>query len=205
MTTKHRSDTTLVGYARVSTRRQSTDMQTSALERAGCVRIFTEVASGKRGSRRLVLDECLAYLRPGDTFVVWKLDRLGRSVRFVHEFVDALAERGIGFRSVTEGFDTTTPAGKFMLTMLAACAELERDIIRERVREGLDEAAEQGRKGGRPRSLNQAQTALVRRERSAGIPASEIARNLGVSTGTVYRVLRADETVEVPVLGGTTR
>ena len=130
----------LLGYARVSTTDQHLHVQLDALERAGCYRVFTETASGARADRP-VLEQVLDQLRPGDTLVVWKLDRLGRSLRHLVDTVTWLAERGIGFRSLQEAIDTTTPGGKLVFHVFAALAEFERDLIRERTAAGLTATA----------------------------------------------------------------
>jgi DNA invertase Pin-like site-specific DNA recombinase len=139
----------LLGYARVSTTDQQPQLQVDALQRAGCYRVFTETASGAR-SDRPVLDQLLDQLRPGDTLVVWKLDRLGRSLRHLVDTVTGLAECGVGFRSLQEAIDTTTPGGKLVFHVFAALAEFERDLIRERTSAGLAAARARGRQGGRP-------------------------------------------------------
>jgi DNA invertase Pin-like site-specific DNA recombinase len=139
----------LLGYARVSTTDQQPQLQVDALTGAGCYRVFTETASGARADRP-VLEQVLDQLRPGDTLVVWKLDRLGRSLRHLVDTVTGLAERGIGFRSLQEAIDTTTPGGKLVFHVFAALAEFERDLIRERTSAGLAAARVRGRHGGRP-------------------------------------------------------
>jgi DNA invertase Pin-like site-specific DNA recombinase len=139
----------LLGYARVSTTDQQPQLQVDALEHAGCYRVFTETASGARADRP-TLTQLLDQLRPGDTLVVWKLDRLGRSLRHLVDTVTGLAERGIGFRSLQEAVDTTTPGGKLVFHVFAALAEFERDLIRERTTAGLAAARARGRHGGRP-------------------------------------------------------
>jgi DNA invertase Pin-like site-specific DNA recombinase len=125
----------LLGYARVSTTDQQPHLQVDALQHAGCYRVFTETASGARTDRP-VLEQVLDQRRPGDTLVVWKLDRLGRSLRHLVDTVTGLAERGIGFRSLQESIDTTTPGGKLIFHIFAALAEFERDLIRERTSAG---------------------------------------------------------------------
>jgi DNA invertase Pin-like site-specific DNA recombinase len=139
----------LLGYARVSTTDQQPQLQVDALTAAGCYRVFTETASGARPDRP-TLAQLLDQLRPGDTLVVWKLDRLGRSLRHLVDSVTGLAERGIGFRSLQEAIDTTTPGGKLVFHVFAALAEFERDLIRERTSAGLAAARARGRQGGRP-------------------------------------------------------
>jgi hypothetical protein len=133
----------LLGVARVSTADQQPQLQVDALERAGCYRVFTETASGARADRP-TLEQLLDQLRPGDTLVVWKLDRLGRSLRHLVDPVTGLADRGIGFRSLQEAIDTTTPGGKLVFHVFAALAEFERDLIRERTSAGLAAARAPG-------------------------------------------------------------
>jgi DNA invertase Pin-like site-specific DNA recombinase len=135
----------LLGYARVSTTDQQPHLQVDALEQAGCDRVFTETASGTRADRP-TLEQLLDQLRPGDTLVVWKLDRLGRSLRHLVYTVSGLAGRGIGFRSLQEAIDTTTPGGKLVFHVFAALAEFERDLIRERTAAGLVAARARGRR-----------------------------------------------------------
>jgi DNA invertase Pin-like site-specific DNA recombinase len=137
----------LLGYARVSTTDQQPHLQVDALQRAGCYRVFTETASGARADRP-TLEQLLDQLRPGDTLVVWKLDRLGRSLRHLVDTVTALAERGVGFRSLQEAIDTTTLGGKLAFHVVAALAEFERDLVRERTSAGLA-AARAAAAGGR--------------------------------------------------------
>ena len=139
----------LIGYARVSTGEQTLDLQLDALATAGCAKTSTETASGAKAERP-VLADVLGYLRAGDTLVVWRLDRLGRSLRHLIETIAALAERGIGFKSLTEQIDTTTPGGKLIFHVFGALAEFERDLIRERTKAGLEPARARGRVGGRP-------------------------------------------------------
>ena len=178
----------LLGYARVSTADQQPQLQVDALERAGCYRVFTETASGAR-SDRPVLEQVLDQLRLGDTLVVWKLDRLGRSLRHLVDTVTELAERGIGFRSLQEAIDTTTtPGGKLVFHVFAALAEFERDLIRERAAAGLAAARARGRRGGRP-SVMTAHKARVAQEmyRSGQCTVATIATTLGVSRASIYR------------------
>ena len=142
----------LIGYARVSTSDQTLDLQKDALDKAGCDRIFTDTASGAK-AERVGLDEALSYVRPGDTLVVWRLDRLGRSLKHLIETITGLNDRKIGFKSITEAIDTTTSGGKLIFHIFGALAEFERDIIRERTQAGLTAARARGRLGGRPKSL----------------------------------------------------
>jgi DNA invertase Pin-like site-specific DNA recombinase len=178
----------IIGYARVSTTDQNPQLQLDALLEAGAKRVFTDYVSGAAASRPH-LDKCLDHLREGDVLTVWKLDRLGRNTQHVLAVVDGLTSRGIGFRSLTEGLHTDGPMGKAMLTIMAAFAQLERDTIIERTRAGLAAAAANGRKGGRPRKVDDADAAKARSLREKGITATDIAKMLGVSRATVYRYL----------------
>jgi DNA invertase Pin-like site-specific DNA recombinase len=179
----------LIGYARVSTQDQSTDLQLDALAKAGCSRVFSESASGAQRDRP-ELARALDYMRPGDTLVVWKLDRLARSLKQLIETVESLEGKGIGFRSLTESIDTTTAGGKLTFHIFAALAEFERSMIRERTRAGLDAARARGRVGGRPRSLTDkdlemAKTLLA----NPDITVDEVAARLSVAPATLYRYL----------------
>src|SRR5918999_5944836 len=140
----------LIGYARVSTTEQHLHLQQDALNAAGCLKIFTDTISGVKSERK-GLAEALAYIREGDTLVVWRLDRLGRSLKDLIERISELHSRKIGFKSLTEQIDTTTSGGKLIFHIFAALAEFERDVIRERTRAGLAAARARGRKGGHPR------------------------------------------------------
>src|SRR5918997_3827973 len=175
-----------IGYARVSTGEQTLDLQLDALRKAGCGKVYTETASGAK-SERPVLDEVLSYLRKGDTLVVWRLDRLGRSLRHLIEVVAALAERGIGFKSLTEQIDTTTPGGKLVFHVFGALAEFERDLIRERTQAGLAAARARGRKGGRPKRLSPERRKLaVQLYRERRHTVAEICRLMEISKPTLY-------------------
>src|SRR5256884_1068439 len=141
----------LIGYARVSTSDQTLNLQKDALEKIGCTKIFTDIISGSTTERK-GLDDTLAYVREGDTLVVWRLDRLGRSLKHLIETITELNNRKIGFKSLTENIDTTTSGGKLIFHIFGALAEFERDIIRERTLAGLQAARARGRKGGRPKA-----------------------------------------------------
>jgi len=179
----------VIGYARVSTADQNAQLQLDALKEAGATRIFTDHGVSGSTASRPQLDACLDHLRKGDVLTVWKLDRLGRNTRHVLEVVDEITSRGIGFRSLTEGLHTEGAMGKAMLTIMAAFAQLERDTMIERTRAGLVAAAANGRKGGRPRKVDDADAAKARSLRDKGITASDIGKMLGVSRATVYRYL----------------
>ena len=179
----------LVGYARVSTEDQNLDLQKDALQKAGCGKLFTDIASGAK-DERAGLAEALAFLRPGDTLVVWKLDRLGRSLKHLIETVTALQARKVGFRSLQESIDTTTSGGKLIFHVFGALAEFERDIIRERTLAGLAAARARGRKGGRPRHLDDKKkrhAAMLRSDPTNSV--KDICRTLGISKATLYRYL----------------
>jgi DNA invertase Pin-like site-specific DNA recombinase len=178
----------LLGYARVSTTDQDPALQLDALTAAGCPRIFTDKASGARDDRP-ELARLLDVARPGDVVVVWKLDRLGRSLRHLIEVVGELERRGVGFKSLRESIDTTTVSGKLVFHIFAALAEFERELIVERTTAGLQAARARGRVGGRPRALDPVGVATARDMVRSGRNVTEIARTLGVSRATVYRSL----------------
>lgn len=176
----------LVGYARVSIQDQTPQLQLDALKEAGCEKIFEEKASGAQRERP-ALTEALHYMRKGDTLVVWKLDRLARSLKQLIETVEDLEQREIGFRSLTENIDTTTPGGKLIFHIFGALAEFERSIIRERTIAGLASARARGRVGGRPRVLSEADVVKARAMlRDPNITAQEVADTLKVSLSTLY-------------------
>jgi DNA invertase Pin-like site-specific DNA recombinase len=179
----------LIGYARISTADQTLALQQDALTKAGCERIFTDTASGAK-AERLGLEEALSHLRQGDTLVVWRLDRLGRSLKHLIETITNLNNRQVGFKSITEAIDTTTSGGKLIFHIFGALAEFERDIIRERTQAGLTAARARGRKGGRPRALtpkraDQLRTLYNDKNRSI----REICSTLNISRATLYRYI----------------
>lgn len=179
----------LVGYARVSTQDQNPALQIDALKAAGCEKVFTEKASGAQRARP-ELAIALSYMRSGDSLVVWKLDRLARSLPQLIETVATLEDRGIGFRSLTEAVDTTTAGGKLVFHIFGALAEFERSVIRERTRAGLKAARDRGRKGGRPPALSTADLAAAKALlRDPAITMDEVATRLKVSPATLYRHL----------------
>lgn len=179
----------LVGYARVSTIDQNLDLQQDALKEVGCERIFTDIASGVQDSRQ-GLREALNYLRSEDTLVVWKLDRLGRSLKHLIETVNALADKSISFRSLQENLDTTTSGGKLIFHLFGALAEFERELLKERTRAGLKAARARGHKGGRPRKLDASSLNMARLLMSdSSTSVTEICRILQVSRSTLYRCL----------------
>lgn len=179
----------LVGYTRVSTQDQNPALQLDALKAAGCEKVFTEKASGAQRDRP-ELAAALSYMRAGDSLVVWKLDRLARSLPQLIETVAALEDQGIGFRSLTEAIDTTTAGGKLIFHIFGALAEFERSVIRERTRAGLKAARDRGRKGGRPPALSAADLAAAKALlRDPAITVDEVANRLKVSPATLYRHL----------------
>lgn len=178
-----------VGYARVSTQDQNPALQLDALTAAGCEKVFTEKASGAQRDRP-ELAAALSYMRAGDSLVVWKLDRLARSLPQLIETVAALEDQGIGFRSLTEAIDTTTAGGKLVFHIFGALAEFERSVIRERTRAGLKAARDRGRKGGRPPALSASDLAAAKALlRDPAITVDEVATRLKVSSATLYRHL----------------
>jgi DNA invertase Pin-like site-specific DNA recombinase len=179
----------LIGYARVSTLDQDLALQLDALKGAGCEKLFTEKASGAQRDRPQ-LAAALEYMRGGDTLVVWKLDRLARSLKQLIETVEGLGEKGMGLRSLTEAIDTTTSGGKLIFHIFGALSEFERGVIRERTRAGLDAARARGRTGGRPPALNQEDLAMAKTlQRNPSITVEQVARRLGVVPSTLYRHL----------------
>src|SRR5712691_5067519 len=186
-----------IGYVRVSKQEQHEGLQIDALKEAGCEKWFVDKITGSKAERK-GLDEALAYVRSGDTFVVWKLDRAGRSLTHLIELLKGLKERGIEFISLTEQIDTTTPGGKLIFHLMGALAEFERDLIRERTNAGLAAARARGRVGGRPRKLKtNGKVALARQmfaDKSHSIP--EMCVALGVSRATFYRYVKEAKSTE---------
>jgi DNA invertase Pin-like site-specific DNA recombinase len=179
----------LVGYARVSTQDQNPALQLDALKAAGCEKLFVEKASGAQRDRPELL-AALEYLRAGDSLVVWKLDRLARSLKQLIETVELLESRSIGLRSLTEAIDTTTAGGKLVFHVFGALAEFERSIIRERTKAGLDAARARGKKGGRPPALVAKDLAAAKAMLSdPEITMEEVAKRLRVAPSTLYRHL----------------
>ena len=177
----------LVGYARVSTQDQNPDLQLDALKKADCEKVYIEKASGAQRDRP-ELKAAIDYMRAGDTLVVWKLDRLARSIKQLIETVEGLEKRDIGFKSLTETIDTTTSGGRLIFHIFAGLAEFERSIIRERTKAGLASARARGRLGGRPKKLSEtdieAAKALLSNPK---ITVEQAAERLGVAPSTLYR------------------
>lgn len=183
-----------IGYARVSTHDQSLDLQLDALEKAECQKIYSEKVSGGK-SKRPELKAMIDQLRKGDLVVVYKLDRLGRSLRDLVDLVETFQEKGVGFKSIHDNIDTTTPMGKFTFHLFAALAEFERGIISERTKSGLAAARARGRKGGRPKGLSKQAENKARLAESLykekELSVIQICKDLGISKATFYRYLRA--------------
>jgi DNA invertase Pin-like site-specific DNA recombinase len=188
--------TMLIGYARVSTSEQTLNLQKDALEKIGCVKIFSDVVSGAKAERE-GLHEALEYVRAGDTLVVWRLDRLGRSLKHLIEAITKLNNRKIGFKSITENIDTTTSGGKLVFHIFGALAEFERDIIRERTNAGLSAARSRGRLGGRPKAKTLDSPKKVALAQSLYDnkynTIEEICKTLHISRATLYRYIQTKE------------
>ena len=180
----------LIGYARVSTLDQHLDLQIDALSKAGCSRLFEDKMSGSRAERP-GLAKALDMLREGDTLVVWKLDRLGRSVKHLVDLVGQLHQQGVHFKSLTDAIDTGTPSGRFFFHVMASLAEMERELTGERTRAGLEVARQLGRKGGRKRKMTNSKIESARKLLASGMPPRDVAKNLGVSVPTLYRWIPA--------------
>ena len=182
----------LIGYARVSTTEQHLHLQQDALSTAGCLKIYTDTISGTKSERK-GLTEALEYIRAGDTLVVWRLDRLGRSLKDLIERITELNSRNIGFKSLTEQIDTTTSGGKLIFHIFGALAEFERDIITERTNAGLTAARARGRQGGRPRSsLSDDRKLPMARQmyENRSLPVKEICKALGIPRSTFFKYVR---------------
>jgi len=174
---------------RVSTEEQNLNLQLDELKRAGCEKVFTDEMSGAKRERP-GLSEALAFMRAGDTLVVWRLDRLGRSLKDLIQRVEELQQRQIGFRSLHESIDTTSPGGKFQFHVFSALAEFERDLIRERTMAGLRAARARGKLGGRPKGMTPDKVKMATHlMKDPNVSAQEICRMLGVSRTTLYRYI----------------
>ncbi len=183
----------LIGYARASTLEQNLKLQRDALKKAGCRKIYTDKAGGSVEGRS-GLAKALESLRRGDKLVVWKLDRLGRSLSHLVTLLEELKEQGVGFRSLQENINTTSGVGKLVFHIFASLAEFERDLLRERTLAGIASARSQGRLGGRPRALDAKQIAQAKAMHKSGkIPLNEICAKLGVGRTTLYRYLKGAE------------
>ena len=182
----------LVGYAQVSSTGQNLDTQIEILKNAGCEKIFLDKRSGTTSSRPQ-LDQCLDYIREGDTLIVWKLDRLGRSLQHLLSLAEEFKERGIEFKSLTEGLETVTPAGKMIFQVMGAMAEFERNLINERIQAGIKTAKENGVKFGRKKVLNPDQIAMAQQLVASGMSLKKISENLGINRTTLWRNLKDSE------------
>ena len=183
----------LIGYARVSTHEQTLALQQDALEKAGCEKIFTDTVSGSKAERKGLTD-ALSHLREGDTLVVWRLDRLGRSLRHLIDTITELNTRGVGFKSLTENIDTTTSGGKLIFHIFGALAEFEREIIRERTQAGLASARSRGKVGGRPKALTSKEVQMLNSMAAdKSLTISDICKTLGIGRTTFYRYVKAGE------------
>lgn len=180
------------GYARVSTSEQNEGMQIDALRSAGCTKIFTDKASGAKTSRP-ALDEMLKLLKSGDTLVIWKLDRLGRSTIHLFNLLEELKIRGVAVRSIMEGIDTNGSLGRFLCTILAGVAELERENIKQRVSAGLEKAKRDGVKLGRKEKFSTKDKALIRRLHTLGDSYTKLSRQFSASRSTIWEIVNSAE------------
>ncbi len=180
----------LIGYARVSTEDQNLDLQLQALDNAHCERVFSDKKTGSRNDRP-GLEDGLSHLRAGDTLIVWKLDRLGRTVKGLVDLVTELESRAINFKSLTEGIDTTSSAGRFFFHIMASLAQMERELTIERTRAGLATARKLGRIGGRRRIMTESKIESARQLLAAGRLPKDVAADLGISVPTLYRWIPA--------------
>jgi DNA invertase Pin-like site-specific DNA recombinase len=187
----------LIGYARISQDSQSIDLQIDALTAAGCEKTFSDTMSGSRNDRP-GLNQALDFARSGDSICVWRLDRLGRTLSHLIQLMQDLERRGVGFRSLTEAIDTTTPGGRLTYNLFGSLAEFERSIVRERTRAGLQAARQRGRFGGRPRSVTGEKFEAARRLLDAGTSVRDVAAALGVSAPTIYRHFPASQRLTPP-------
>lgn len=183
----------LIGYARVSTIDQNLDLQIDALTKAGCEKIFDDKLSGTRADRP-GLARAMEALRKDDTLVVWKLDRLGRSVKNLVDLVSDLQKQGVNFKSLTDSIDTGSPSGRFFFHVMASLAEMERELTAERTRAGLEVARQLGRKGGRKRQMTDSKIESAKKLLATGVPPRDVAANLGISVPTLYRWIPASST-----------
>ena len=181
-----------IGYARVSTKDQNLSLQLEALNKAGCEKIYSDKVSGVKAIRE-GLNLAKEVLRKSDCLVIWKLDRLGRNVKDLVTFVGELEQRGIHFKSLTDNIDTSTPSGRFFFHVMASLAQMERELMIERTKAGLDAARNRGRVGGRKRTMTDSKLQSAKRLLADGVPPKDVANDLGVSIPTLYRWLPASE------------
>ena len=182
----------LIGYARVSTQDQNLELQREALTKAGCQKIFEDKLSGAHADRP-GLSKIVEMLRKGDTLVVWKLDRLGRSVKHLVDLVGELHKQGVHFKSLTDAIDTGTASGRFFFHIMASLAEMERELNVERTRAGLEIARQLGRKGGRKPKMTGSKIASAKKLLASGLPPKDVAKVIGVSVPTLYRWIPATD------------
>jgi len=182
----------LIGYARVSTSDQNLSLQKDALLKVDCEKIYEDEISGTREFKP-GLTKALEMLREGDTLIVWKLDRLGRSVKNLISLISDLNAKGIHFKSITDSIDTSTPSGRFFFHVMASLAEMERELIVERTKAGLEAAKKLGRKGGRKRVMTESKVNSAKKLLASGVLPKDVANNLGVSLATLYRWIPANQ------------
>jgi len=180
----------LIGYARVSTQDQNLNLQIDDLRKSGCEKVFDDKVSGTRAERP-GRTKALELMRTGDTLVVWKLDRLGRSVKQLVDLVAGLQKQNVQFKSLTDAIDTGTPSGRFFFHVMASLAEMERELTVERTRAGLEIARQLGRKGGRKRLMTDSKIHSAKKLLANGVPPRDVAKDLGVSVPTLYRWIPA--------------
>ncbi len=184
----------LIGYARVSTDDQNLALQTQTLTEIGCAKIYEDKISGTK-TNRPGLQLALEVLRHGDTLVVWKLDRLGRTVKGLIDLINQLHQKDIHFKSITDNVDTSTPSGRFFFHVMASLAQMERELIAERTKAGLASAKLLGRVGGRKRKMTSSKIESAKKLLASGVLPKEVAKNLGVSVPTLYRWIPASEMI----------
>ncbi|TYC70917.1 recombinase family protein [Stappia sp. BW2] len=182
---------TAIGYARVSTGDQDSALQLDALRNVGCEKLFEDKASGAKTDRP-GLSDAIRYAREGDTLTVWKLDRLGRSMKHLIEVITDLEAKGVGFRSITENIDTTTSGGRLVFHLFGALAQFERDLIQERTRAGLKAAKDRGRRGGRQAVVTPDKLAKARQHLAAGLNVREAAARVKVGKTALYEALKSE-------------
>jgi len=188
-----------IGYARVSTDDQTLDLQLDALTEAGCETLYQEHASGKKNVARPELENCLKAIREGDTLVVWRLDRLGRSLSDLVAIVGGLEKGNVGFESLTERIETTTPTGKLVFHLFASLAEFERNLIRERTKAGIAAARKRGKSTGRPKKLGPKEIEMMRTLLAAReMQVKDIAKQFGISPASIYRYIPISEVPPKP-------
>jgi len=182
----------LVGYARTSTKDQVLDLQLDALKDAGCERVFTDQLSGAKRDRP-GLEQVLDFVREGDQLVIWKLDRLGRSIKDLLEIAETLEKKKVELKSLTDNIDTSTPMARFFFHMMGALAQMERELAQERVKAGLEAARRRGRTGGRPKKLTEERMERAQTLLAAGFSVPHVAKQLGIGASTLYARLKEEK------------